>query len=45
MKWYVITDNKGMTKAMFFKTREEAEAYQEENYYICTGDVLPVPEG
>lgn len=42
-KFYIITDNKGLIKAEFFETREEAEEYQEEHYYNCTGDVLAVP--
>lgn len=40
--WYVITDNKGSLEAKFFATRDLAEEYAEENYYMCTGDVRPV---
>lgn len=43
-QYYIITDEGGKIRAEFFMTRQEAEEYQEENYYKCTGDVLPVPE-
>ena len=40
--WYIITDQKGMLEVKFFRSREAAEEYQEENYYTCTGDVREV---
>ena len=40
--WYIIIDDKGKLEALFFPSREEAEKWQEENYYICTGDVREV---
>lgn len=42
--FYIITDISGQIDAQFFRTREEAEEWQQENYYVCTGDVRPVPE-
>ena len=46
MKWkfYIITDEKGQLRAEFFENREAAEEFLQENYYRCSGDVLPVPE-
>lgn len=38
---YVISDG----DALFFATREQAEEFQQEEYYSCTGDVRPVPDG
>lgn len=39
-KFYVICDG----EAIFFSSSQEAEDFQEEEYYRCTGDVRPVPE-
>ena len=39
--YYIITSN----QAVFFNDREAAEAYQEEHYYQCTGDICRVPTG
>ena len=41
--YYIITDIKGNLEARFFSSRQEAEDFQEENYYLCTGDVREVP--
>jgi hypothetical protein len=40
--WYVITEDRGKLEALFFPSREKAEEWAEENYYICTGDVREV---
>lgn len=42
-KYYVILEDKGRLRAVFFHTQEAAEEYQEENYYRCTGDIMEVP--
>jgi hypothetical protein len=42
-KFYVIVDERGQLSARFFETHDEAEAFLEENYYRCSGDILTVP--